>query len=173
VTGATPTGDIFLVGGGGWPSTTNGCNGPTKVEYGGSDVDIYVLEFITAADKYCQWQFGMPDDWDGGTITAEFYWTTAEAVGANNTVRWGAQGRSYGDSDAIDQAWGGAVMVDDDNLLADDVMISGATGNITLAGTPAAGELVVVRAQREGTHGNDKMPGTARLIIVKLNYTRS
>ena len=131
------------------------------------------MAFDDSVDEYAQWTVVMPSDWNAGTVTATFYWTTATAPGANNTVRWGFQGRSYADSDAIDQAWAGPQIIDDDVLGADDVMISGATPSVTIQGGPAANELVQFRAYREGTNAADDMTGDARLIAIRVDYTRT
>jgi hypothetical protein len=166
----TPTlGEIFLTGAGGWPSTANGCTGPTKVEWGTNDVDMYVLEFLTAVDKYAQWTLAMPSDWDGGTVTAVFYWTSAAGSG---DVYFGLAGRSYADSDAIDQAFGTPQYIADTLLTSDDLHISGATAAITITGAGPS-ELVQLRVIRFGTDGSDTHSGTVRLIGIKVYYTKA
>jgi hypothetical protein len=112
----------------------------------------------------------MPSDYNGGTVTAVFYWLSTSA--STNSVVWGLAGRSYGDNEAIDQAYGTAVEVTDANNAANTVNISAATAAITLAGTPAASEYVQFRAYRLGS-GSDTLAATARLISVRITYTRS
>ena len=126
------------------------------------------MDFDPVTNEYAQWTVGMPDDWDAGTVTAIFYWTAA--AGAAGTVIWYLQGISYGDSDAIDAAWGAAVGVTDNWLANGDEHITGSTASITLAGTLAAGEDIQFRAYRDAV--SDTMSGDARLIKIRVTFTR-
>ncbi len=164
------TGEIMLTAAGGWPSTTGGCAANAKVEYGTNDVDLYTLDFDPDSDEYAQWTVWMPDDWDGGTVTAKFAWTAAS--GSGDAV-WGIQGRAYADDDAIDAAWGTAQTVADTLTAAGDVCLSGATPACTLAGSPAAGQLVQFRVYRDADAGGDTLAADARLLAVKLTYGKS
>nr|NIQ89662.1 hypothetical protein [Deltaproteobacteria bacterium] len=94
-------------------------------------------------------------------------------AGAAGNVIWGLQGRSYGDGDAIDQAWGAAQEVTDAWQANGDEHITSTTASITLAGTPAAGEDVQFRAYRDGGDVGDTMVGDARLIKIRVTFTRT
>lgn len=83
------------------------------------------------------------------------------------------QGRSYANDDAIDQAWGTAQTVTDALLAEDDMQYSAETAAITLAGTPAAGEFVQFRVYRDADHVEDTLDADAKLLGVKVYYTRS
>ncbi len=166
--GLTIPGEIFLTGAGGWPSTTDGCSDNAKNEYGTNDIDLFSLGFAASVVRYSQWSVWMPDDWDGGTVTADFVWSAASGSG---TAIWGLQGISYADDDAIDQAWGTAQEATDTLLLADDFHFSPTTPAITLAGSPAAGQFVQFRAYRDGV--TDSLGAEARLLGVKVYYTRT
>lgn len=170
-TGAAVDGQIVLTAAGGWPSTTSGCADNVRVEYGTNDVDLYHLDFDPDTDEFAQWTLVMPSDYDGGTITAVFYWAANST--STNSVVWGCQGRAYADSDAIDQAWGAAQTVTDANNAQNDVNISAATASITLAGAPAASQLVQIRVYRDADNGSDDLAVDARLIAVRLTFTRS
>lgn len=111
----------------------------------------------------------MPSDYNGGTVTAVFYWTATTGTGV---VNWAIQGRAYGDDDALDQAQGTAVPVSDTLITANDVHISAATAAITLAGTPAASEFVQFRVYRD-TGATDTLTGDARLLGVRITFTRA
>lgn len=167
---AAKTGEIFLTAGGGWPSTTLGSSANTQTEYVTNDVDLFSLDFNETTDEFAQWTVWMPDDWDAGTITAKFSWTAATGSG---DVIWGLQGISYADSDPIDVAWGTAQVVTDTLLTAADIHYSPTTAAITLAGSPAAGELIQLRVYRDADAGGDNLTADARLLGVKVLYTRS
>jgi hypothetical protein len=117
-----------------------------------------------------QWTVALPSDWDAGTVTAVFYWA-ADSASTNNVV-WGMQGRSYGDSDAIDQAFGTAQTVTDANNAQNDLNISAATAAITITGAGAS-EMVQFRGYRDADNGSDNLAADARLIGVMITFTRS
>ncbi|MHC1623456.1 MAG: hypothetical protein ACXQTR_02555 [Candidatus Methanospirareceae archaeon] len=165
---AKPAGQLFLSAAGGWPSTTNGCEGPTKKEYGTNHVDIYHLAFDAAADEFAQWTVVMPSDWDGGTITAVFYWTY-ETGSAGQTVKFYIQGRSYANDDALDQAFGTAVGVSDTAIAANDLHVSASTAAVTIAGAGAS-ELVQFRVYRDVSE--DDLAGDALLLGVMITFAR-
>jgi hypothetical protein len=168
-TGPAPLATIVLTAGGGWPSTTSGAAANTKVEYPTNDVDMYHLDFDPTADEFAQWTVAMPDNYDGGTVTAQFHWTANST--STNSVVWGIQARAYADNDAIDQAFGTAQTVTDANgSSANTLRKSAATSAITIGGTPAAGNLVQFRVYRDADNGSDNLAADARLIAVKLQY---
>jgi len=165
--GLATSANMILMAAGGWPSTTNGCSAQTQVEYLTNDVDMFHLDFDPSSDEFAQWAVVMPDNYDGGTVTAQFMWT-CDGGGASETVEWALQGRSYANNDDIDQAWGAAVSVNDVRLGTNKTHTSDATAAITLAGTPAAGQLAQFRVQRDVSE--DNLTVDARLIGVKLVY---
>lgn len=169
-TGPAPTGQLFLTAAGGWPSTTNGCAEPVKKEYVTNDVDIWNMAFDKDVDEFAQWTVAMPSDWDGGAVTAVFYWTYVDGSAAQ-TVEWNCQGRSYANDEALDQVWGTEQAVSDAAIAAGDNHISSATPAITLAGTPAASELVQFRVFRDVS--GDNLVGDALLLGVMITFTRS
>ena len=142
-----------------------------QVEYGTNDVDLYLADFDPDTDEFMQWTVVMPADYDAGTVTGQFYWL-ANTTSTNSAV-WGLQGRSYADADAIDQAWGVAQTVTDANNGQNQLNISGLTGAITLAGGPAASELVQFRAYRDADNGSDNLTSDARLIGIRVTFTRT
>jgi len=166
----TSRGEITLNAADGWPSTTNGCAALAQTEHATNDVDLKSLDFDQTTEEYAQWSFWMPDDWDGGTITAKFAWTAAAGSG---DVIWALQGRSYADDDAIDQAWGTAQTVTDTLTATGYICYTSETGAITLAGTPAAGEFVQFRVYRDADDGSDTLDADAKLLSVKVYYTRN
>lgn len=158
---------IILSAAGGAPTTTIGCGGPTKVEAGTNDIDYYVLEFDTTTEERAFWNLQMPDNYDGSTITARFIWTNAAGL-STETVRWGIKARAYADDAAIDQAYGTEITVDDTWLAQGDVHISAASSAITIGGSPAGGQYVVVNVGRKTA--SDNLTGDARLLAVQLEY---
>jgi hypothetical protein len=170
--GGSVTGQLVLTAGGGWPSITNGCQSPTLAQTTTNQVNFYYLGFADAAQTFANWAMPMPSDYNGGTITAVFYWTAPVATAA--AVVWGIQARAYNDSDLLDQAFGTAQTVTDTNNSAiDDVNISAATSAITIGGTPAAGSYVQFRVYRDGAAVGDTLTAVAELLSVRITYTRA
>lgn len=176
--GAAPTGQIILTAAGGWPSTTSGCTAAALTEATTGKENYYSLSFGDTSSKlYAEWGFAMPSDYNGGTITAVFYWTATGT--STNAVVWGCQGYSYGDLETIDQTYGIAQVVSDaHSATALQVQITSATSAITLGGTPAASEYVQIRVYRDSadstTGGSgDTLAVAALLLAVRLTYTRA
>jgi len=111
----------------------------------------------------------MPENYNGGTMTAQFFWTTNTAE-ASGDIRWQIQMLSRADDEALDAAWGTAVGVTDTILAVNDQHISAATAAITPAGTPAGGEMMYFRVARDFENG-DTSTADAILLAVRLAYT--
>lgn len=130
-------------------------------------VMLSTLDFDAAADEFAQFSIPMPKSWDEGTVTAQFIWT----AGATGDVIWGIQGVALSNDDAVDTAFGTAVTVTDSVTAAGDVMVSGTTSAMTIAGTPAAEDLVVFQVYRDADAGGDTLAADAKLIGVRLYIT--
>jgi len=167
VNGSDPYRTIVLTAPALKPTTTGGCGQLTTVEAGTNSIDYQVLDFDASTDEKAFINFNMPDSWDGGTITARFVWTAASGSG---DVVWGIQGRAYANDDAIDQSLGTAQTVVDTLTAAGDVCISDATSAVTLAGSPAGGQMVHLRVYRDADAGGDTLAADARLIAVHIEY---
>jgi hypothetical protein len=153
------------------PATTNG-PAQTKNVATTNLQNYYTLDFDTTTQEFAHATVPMPSDWNGGTITAQFVWTATTT--STNGVVWALEGRSYGDLETIDQAWGTAQQVSDaHSATALQAQTTSSTPAITLSGTPAAGELVMFRVKRVPADGSDTLAVDAKLIAVKIAYTRA
>ena len=168
-TGAKPSGQLFLTAAGMVPATTNG-PAQNKNVAATNLQNFYTLDFDTTTQEICHALVAMPSDWDGGTVTAVFYWTATGT--STNNVQWEIAARSYGDSETIDQAFGTPQVISDAHVAtALQVQLSGATPAMTLGGSPAAGELAMFRIRRDVA--NDNLAVDAMLLGVMINYTRA
>lgn len=113
----------------------------------------------------------MPSNWNAGTVTAKIHWTAGNATGTPPAVVWAISGRAYSDASVIDSATGTAVSVTDTLSGANELAITPATSAVTLAGTPAAGQLVVFQLYRDASNVNDTLTADARLVGVEISYT--
>lgn len=154
------------------PVLTNGA-APSQVEIGASTRNFAVLSFADGATQLgAEFSFVLPSDYDGGTMTAIFFWTANST--STNSVVWRIAGRCFADDETLDAAMGTYQDVTDANKsTAYDLNISAATSAITIAGTPAAGKLVNFKVLRNPTDASDTLAAAALLISVVLTYTRS
>jgi len=168
VNGADPEKSISVPVYAMWPSTTNGAGAITKTNYATNGIDTQQSSFDQTTEQYLQFTITMPGTWNGGTVRAVFYWTAAAGTG---DVVWGLQGRSYGDNEVIDQAFGTAQTVTDTLITTNNKHKTGVTAAITLAGTPAANEMVQYRVLRQAAAAGDTLNAAAGLIGVMIYYT--
>jgi hypothetical protein len=154
-----------------WVSTIDGATPTQQVEYATNRQDLMLIDFQAGSTFYAQAGVVMPSDWNGGTVTATFYWLV-NGTGSGN-VRWGCQGRAYAANDAIDQAWGtGQVVTQAGSGTANQLLISSATAAITFSGAPAASQYVQFRIYRDGGNAGDTLTDWARLLGVMISFTR-
>jgi len=131
-----------------------------------------MIDFADGSTTSAEGTLGMPSDWDGGTVTATFYWLVNSTQ--TNSAVWACDGRSYGDAEDLNQAFGTEQTVADAGSgTVNQVLKSAATPAITLAGSPAASEMAQFRVKRLGADGSDNLTATARLLGVMIGYTRS
>jgi hypothetical protein len=133
---------------------------------------MYSLDFDKDSDEFAQWTVVMPSDWNAGTVTAVAYWTFAAPGAGGETIEIEFSGRSYADSDAIDQdIRTGAQAITDTAITAADVHISAACSAMTINGTPAASELVHFVAMRDVS--GDNLASDLLLLGIMVTYTRT
>ena len=150
------------------PTASNGCANITDVETTSGRPDMQVLDFDTSADEHAQFQISFPKSWNEGTVTFAAYWTTT--ADDTDTCAWGLQGVAVSDGDTIDVVYGAAVVVTDTILDETEYLHVTATSSpITIAGTPAAGDLCFFRIFRDVSA--DNMGEDGRLIGCKIFYT--
>lgn len=164
--------NIWLGAAGGWGSITGGAATGGQIEMATNLQNVRYISFPDGAYYQAEWAGVMPDDYNGGTLTARFYWIHPSTT-TNFGVRWGIQGNSYADDEAIDIGWYTQIQVSDIGGTTYKLYRTDETTAITLAGTPAAGEFVQWRVKRWYAHADDTMAVAAYLLGVKLTYTRA
>ena len=152
-----------------YPATTNGA-ATNQVETTATRPDLKVLDFDKDTDEFAQFSVAFPKSWNEGTITYQVYWSP----GSTNTgdCIFGLQGVACADSDTIDVAYGTAVNVTDAGIgTVEDQQITAESGAVTIAGSPAAGELTYFQLFRDANAGGDTFTADARVIGVKIFFT--
>lgn len=149
--------------------TTNGAATGTT-ESTTNKVMNKVLDFDTTTQEFAQFTVAFPKGWNLGTVTFIPYWTAASGSGG---VTWGLAGVAVSDDDVIDAAFGTAQTSADTLIATTDVHVGPESSAITIAGTPAAGDIVYFQVNRTVADANDTLGVDARLIGIKLIYTIS
>ncbi len=146
--------------------TTSGAASGTA-ETATNKIMLRTLDFDQSTDEFAQFMVPMPKSWDEGTVTARFIWS----CGVTGAVVWGIQAVALSDDDVIDAAFGTAVTVTDSVTATTDVMQSAETSALTIAGSPAAEDLVCFQVYRDADNGSDTAAGDAKLIGIRLYVT--
>lgn len=152
------------------PSASGGCASAATIATSANQPDIQSLDFDTTTQEYAQFSVAFPKSWNEGTVTAQFFWSHASTT-TNFGVVWNLQGVAMSDDDAIAAAYGTAQQVSDTGGTTNDQYVTSETSAITIAGTPAEGDLVNFRVSRVTGDGSDTMAIDARLMGIKLYFT--
>jgi hypothetical protein len=148
------------------PTVTNGCASHATVETTSGRPDMIVLDFDKDSDEFAQFQIAFPKSWNEGTITYQVYWA---GIAATTNCVWTLQGVAISDNGTIDVAYGTAVAVDDAAQGAvEELLVSAESGAVTIAGSPAVGDICYFRIGRDISE--DNMAGDSRLLGIKLFF---
>lgn len=161
-------GRIWLPAGSALPRATSGAAEASPAETSTNKVNYAYLDFDPDSAEYCQWQFQMPHDYDGGTVTAQIFWGAGS--GSGNVV-WATQLLMIENLDLLDTAFGTAVSVTDALSATTKIHITDETAAITPGGTAAADNWCVVQLYRNAAATADTLTADARMIGVALYYT--
>jgi len=160
---------LWIPAGAMYPSSTNPCSALTQVETTALRPDLKVLDFDPSSDEFAQFSVAFPKSWNEGTVTFQPFWTVSGTD--TGTVAWQLGGIAVSSDDSINTAFGTLVAT---TALAhsgtsNDLMVSAESGNVTIAGTPAAGDCCFFQINRDVSA--DDQTGDARLVGIKLFFT--
>lgn len=151
------------------PSVTGGCAALTAIASAANQPDIVTLDFDASTEEYAQFSIPMPESWDEGTLTFCPIWSHAAA--ATFVAIWALQAVAVSNDDGIAVAFGTAVTSTDTGGTTNDVYIGPESSAMTVAGTPAAGDMVFFRVYRDADAGGDTLNVDARLHGIRLYFT--
>lgn len=160
---------IWIPAGAMTPRSTNGA-APGLVEMGTNKNMVRTLDFDTATQEFAQFDVRMPKSWDLGTVTFIPVWSHPATV-TNFGVVWGLDAIAISDNEALDVAFGTEQTSTDTGGTTNQAYQGPESSAITIAGTPAAGDLVQFRIHRDPANGSDTMAVDARLHGLLLLYT--
>ena len=165
---ATAKRTIQLLAPAGKATTTSGCGDLTSVETTTHKVNFDVLPFDKDSDEYAYWPAFLLTNWNAGVVNFRVFWT---ATAGSGTVAWALQGLACSDGDDDDAAWGTAVVVSDTLIGTGKTHITAWSDDLTIGGTPAAGDEVKLQLYRDVSA--DTLSDDALLRGVEILYTTS
>ena len=159
---------IFVPASAMYPESTNGCADLAQVELGNGP-ELKCFDFDASSDENAQFTVIFPKSWNEGTITFKAYFTV---TGTNTgTVSWALSGVAVSDNDTINASFGTAVAptAKAHSGTSNDINVTAESGAVTIAGSPAAEDMVFFRIMRDVSA--DDQSGDARLLGIKLFFT--
>jgi hypothetical protein len=155
---------------GAWTPRVSLGPGSTITQSTTNNVLVKSLDFDTSTQEFAACAIGMPESWNEGTVTFRARWTAESGSGG---VAWQLRAVAASDGDAIDTAYGAAVIVTDTLILAKSMHITSESAAITIAATPAARDTVIFEIARVPADAGDTLGVDARLIGVDIYITYS
>jgi hypothetical protein len=164
---------VPLLAGAGTIPASGGCSPIAAFDSGSNDVFMRQCSFSASTDQSLYFTFPFPKSAAESTdLIVQVDWTSATGTDTTDDVIWGASAVCFSNDDAINgNAFPSNDTVTDTQTAAGDFLRSGEITAITPAGTPAEGDMCVVRIQRDADAGGDNFNGTAELLNVQLYYT--
>lgn len=161
---------IYIAAGSITPSAAGGCAVLATIASAANQPDIQTIDFDATAQEYAQFGIVMPKSWNEGTVTFKPHWSHA-ATTTNFGVVWSLQAVAVSDDDAIAAAFGTEQTSTDTGGTTNDLYAGPESSAITVAGTPAAEDMVFFRVSRVTGDGGDTMAIDARLHGITLYIT--
>jgi hypothetical protein len=151
------------------PFVTNGA-ATGLVELSTNKWPLATLDFDTTTQEFASFSVRMPKSWNEGSVTFVPAWSHPSTTTSFGVV-WGLDAVAKSDGDAGDAAFGTAQTSADTGGTTDAMYQGPESAAITIAGTPASGDLVEFRVHRDPSNGADTLAVDARLHGILLLYT--
>lgn len=154
------------------PSKTSGCTAANTYEIGVTNKKtITALTFAVASDSFAEISLRYPDVWDRLTLKFRAQGYSVVAEDENDVITFTLQGLAVGHNDDADAAYGTAqtsIITVGASPSATKHLISSVSDPITIAGSPIAGDEIMLRLGRDvataGTDGSQSFYLT-RIVI--------
>lgn len=158
---------IFIPAGAMVSTTTNGAaDGSTELAT--NDVMLKTKDFDTGTAEKAQFMCPLPKGYNGSTVTVRGYWTAASGSGG---VAIEVAARAFSDDDALDQAFGTAVVLTDTLITANDLHVTAESSAMTIAGTPADHDMIAFQVSRAVANGSDTLGVDMKLLGIAVYFT--
>ena len=160
---------ILLTATGATFRTSDGADGPTQIETSNHKNVFYTVDFDKDTDEYAHWAgLSLPYDYKSGTaFKVRVNWTAI--AGTSGNVRWCVGATAFANDDAFDVQPGTPVVLSDAFIATGDLH-STSYGDLTIGGTPAAGELLAIYVYRHASDVLDTFDADANLLNIEIAY---
>lgn len=162
------TQDIWIPAGAWWPRTTNGAAALAQSETTTNKINYKSFDFDSSTQEFIQVLWQPPRNWNNSTVKFTPYWTAASGSGG---VVWALQGVALSNDDALDTAIGTEQTSTDTLIATGDVHIGPQSLAITIAGSPADGDLIVLQFKRNPSDGSDTLAADAKFLGLMLEVS--
>lgn len=146
------------------PNITNGPSAGTT-ETTTNKVMVRTLDYDQTTSESAQFSIAFPKSWDEGTVTFVPFWTASTGTG---TFITSVSAVAVSNDDVADAAFGTAQTSTDTLLATGDIHVGPESSAITIAGSPAEGDIVFFKVSRDIS---DTLTGDAKLVGIKLHFT--
>jgi hypothetical protein len=150
------------------PRETGGCGAVEVLETTTNKCNIRYREFDDLVQQYAQFGYTFPASWNGGTIEFRAQWSHAAATSFG--VAWSLAGVSIANDEALDSAFGTAVIVTDTGGTTDKSYWTAWSDPVTISGA-AAGERQIFEFSRVVGDAGDDLDVAARLQDIEIRIT--
>ena len=149
----------------GGSATYNGIATPS------SDREFPNWKFLDGADNSTYTTFAVPDNWDGGVVNVKIYWYGSSGASTGDVV-WEVAGFSTSDGDTLDGPIGTVQTWTDANQAPVWTLnVTDYSPDLTLDGSPTAGDLVTIRIRRVTSNPADTYNSyDARMVSAVVRY---
>ncbi len=147
-------------------ATTNGAE-ITSRETTTNKLNYAYAAFDTTTSEIAWVMWASPPNWNAGTIRFKLHWTNTAGL-TTETIDFDLGGVKITNDGALDVAVTGASNVTDTWLAQNDNHITAFSSAITIAGTPAAGDLIAFKLSRDVA--SDNMTGDVDIINLIIEY---
>jgi len=151
-----------------WARATSGAGGLTRTELATNKINLQTFDFDTTSQEFIQTIIAFPRNWDRGTIKFTPHWTAASGSGG---VVFALQGYAFSNDDALDTALGTEQTSTDTLITANDEHLGPQSAAITIGGTPADEDLVVLQLKRNVADASDILGVDALLLGITIELS--
>jgi hypothetical protein len=152
------------------PKQSGGCAALATFSGASGQPDVPYLAFDASTEEHAQFILAMPKSWNEGTVTFQPRWMHPATV-TNFGVCWKVRAVAVSNDDALVASFGTAQSSVDTGGTTSDAYLGPESSAITIAGTPAAMDLVLVDVYRDPLDAGDTLAVDAWLLGIDLFIT--
>jgi len=133
-------------------------------------INVQAMVFLAASNDFASYTWIPPPEWDAGTVTVKYYWSSPNGTAAQ-VVEFQIAALAYSLGDVLDIAFPATTSVTDVLTAINSLDITAESSDITIGNTPAKGDIVVFQIERDALAGSDTLTGAVRLTGMEIFYT--